>query len=108
MNDTAKILEALAARIRQRRDDNPSTSYTAKLLQENEDQLLKKIIEEAGEMTLAAKSGNRQQLIGELADLCYHCLVVMERYNITASAVAAELQSRNKQSGLAEKAARKK
>ena len=106
MSETAKILEELAARIRQRQLDNPTTSYTAKLLQGDEDQLLKKIIEEAAETVLAAKSGNRHQLVGELADLCYHCLVAMARYNISADEVAAELQARGKQSGLAEKAAR--
>ncbi|MGI9347390.1 MAG: phosphoribosyl-ATP diphosphatase [Gammaproteobacteria bacterium] len=106
MSDTA-LLEELAAVIRSRREADKTTSYTAKLLQGDEDSLLKKIVEEAGEVVLAAKGGEHERLVEELADLWFHCLVAMERYNITMPDVMAALSSRRGTSGIAEKAARK-
>ena len=106
MSDTA-LLEELTAVIRSRREADKTTSYTAKLLQGDEDSLLKKIVEEAAEVVLAAKGGEHERLVEELADLWFHCLVAMERYNITMPDVMAALSSRRGTSGIAEKAARK-
>ena len=100
-------LAALAKRIRQRRDADSQHSYTAQLLQGDEDTLLKKIIEEAGEAALAARSNDSNRLAEELADLCFHCFVVMERYNISMERIVEILKKRSSQSGVAEKAARK-
>ena len=105
--EAGRVIAALAARIRARRTASPEESYTARLLCGDEDALLKKIVEEAGEAALAAKGGARTQLTEELADLCFHCLVVMARYNVSASDVAVALVRRQGCSGIAEKAARK-
>ncbi|MGI9306205.1 MAG: phosphoribosyl-ATP diphosphatase [Gammaproteobacteria bacterium] len=113
MSDGApeRALRALAARIRRRQNADPARSYTAKLLHGDEDALLKKIAEEAGETMLAAKEtgrgGSPERLAEELADLCFHCLVVMARYNVDLEDVAAALEARRGKSGIAEKSARK-
>ena len=99
-------LAALAARIRRRRGANPAESYTAKLLSGEEDALLKKIVEEAGEAALAARGGGGR-FAEELADLFFHCLAAMVRYNVSMEDVAAALRARRGISGVAEKAARK-
>jgi phosphoribosyl-ATP pyrophosphohydrolase len=104
MNDT---LESLARLIESRRGGDPEKSYVARLLAGSEDALLKKIGEEATEAVLAAKSGDKNALVHETADLWFHCLIVLARYGIGPEAVLAELKRREGTSGLDEKAARK-
>ena len=60
------ILGELAAMAEQRKTASPDDSYTARLLQGDEDSLLKKLAEEAGEAALAAKGGNREKLAPKL------------------------------------------
>ena len=99
-------LAALAALVRRRQSADPAHSYTAKLLSGEEDALLKKIVEEAGEAALAARGGGAR-FAEELADLFFHCIVAMTRYNISMEDVAAVLRARRGISGIAEKSARK-
>ena len=87
-------LEELYAVLVQRARDLPPGSYTAKLLSEPQDKLLKKITEEAGELILAARDGDSVQLTHEMADLVYHLLVVMVREDLTLEDLAGELESR--------------
>ncbi len=102
--------DELTAQLASRRTADPATSYVAKLHQKGADAILKKIGEEATEVILAAKSretgGDSAHLVYELADLWFHCLVLMSHYDLSPSLVLAELQRRQGQSGLAEKAAR--
>ena len=70
--------------------------------------MLKKIGEEATETVLAAKGGDRLHLVREIADLWFHCMVVLARHGLGPADVLAELQRREGISGLDEKAARKK
>ncbi|MCH9705464.1 MAG: phosphoribosyl-ATP diphosphatase [Proteobacteria bacterium] len=102
-NTITHELMALAA---ERKTADPTTSYTAQLLQGDENALLKKLLEEAGETALAAKDGNHAQLCAELADLWFHCFIVMSRYNVGLEEVATVLSKRRNVSGLAEKASR--
>ena len=67
-------LERIAATIEERKHGDAKTSYVARLLSQGEDALLKKIGEEATETVLAAKSGDRQHLVRETADLWFHCI----------------------------------
>jgi phosphoribosyl-ATP pyrophosphohydrolase len=90
------ILETLYDTIKDRGESQAEGSYTAKLLSGHEDQLLKKIGEEATEVVMAAKSNDADQLRYESADLVYHLLVVMHRWGVTPSDLAAELHSRFK------------
>ena len=105
MND---ILERLARTIEQRRGADPDKSYVARLLAAEEDALLKKIGEEATETVLAAKSGDKLQLVRETTDLWFHCMIVLARYGLGPDDVLAELKRREGISGIDEKAARKK
>lgn len=86
-------LEALAATIAARRDAGQE-SYTHRLLSGNIDTLLKKVMEEAGEVALAAKDGEPDHLRYEAADVVYHLLVVLERFDIDLDEFAAELNMR--------------
>jgi phosphoribosyl-ATP pyrophosphohydrolase/phosphoribosyl-AMP cyclohydrolase len=88
------ILARLADRIHDRRDTDPATSYTARLLHGGIDRIGKKIGEEAAEMIIAAKNGNPAEIAYELADLIYHSLVLLEQQGVTTEAVWAELTRR--------------
>lgn len=90
------VLESLFEVIRQRGEDRPEGSYTAKLLTGPQDKLLKKIGEEATEVVMAAKDNDAAQLRYESADLVYHLLVVLARGGLTTDDLAAELASRFK------------
>ena len=103
-----ETLERLAATIEERRKGEAGKSYVAGLLSGSEDALLKKIGEEATEMVLAAKGGERLALVRETADLWFHCLIVLARHGLGPGDVLAELHRREGISGIDEKAGRKK
>jgi phosphoribosyl-ATP pyrophosphohydrolase len=103
----AETLERIAAVIEQRKGGDAAKSYTARLLSEHEDAVLKKIGEEATETVLAAKSGDRLQIVHETADLWFHCMILLARHGLGPGDVLAELHRREGISGLDEKAARK-
>jgi len=102
------VLERVAAAIAARRGADPATSYVASLFAKGEDAVLKKIGEEATETVMAAKDGDKLRVAAEVADLWFHCLVLLARHGLGPSDVAAELARREGVSGLAEKAARGK
>jgi phosphoribosyl-ATP pyrophosphohydrolase len=102
------ILERLSRTIEGRKGADPKKSYVARLLAADEDEVLKKIGEEATETVLAAKSGDRLHLVRETADLWFHCLILLARRGLTPADVLAELQRREGISGVDEKASRKK
>lgn len=101
------LLQRLAVVIEQRRNGDPSQSYVASLFHKGEDAILKKVGEEAVEAVLAAKGGNREQIVYETADLWFHSLVMLAANDLSPADVLAELERRFGLSGLAEKAARK-
>jgi len=104
MNDA--ILKELAAVIESRRGGDPVASYVARLLDRGEDAILKKIGEEATETVMAAKDDDKIRIVAEVADLWFHCLVLLARHGLGPADVAAELARREGTSGHAEKAAR--
>src|SRR5690625_1432450 len=85
---------------------DPQQSYVAQLYRKWPNAFLKKIGEEATEVVLAAKDGNRQEIIAEMADLWFHSLVVLSYYHVRPDEVFAELAKRQGISGLKEKASR--
>jgi phosphoribosyl-ATP pyrophosphohydrolase len=103
-----ETLERIAATIEERKRADPQSSYVAKLLSGPEDALLKKVGEEATETVLAAKGGDRLQLVHETADLWFHSMIVLARHGLGPGDVLAEMHRREGISGLDEKAARKK
>lgn len=100
------ILERLQRTIAERRSADPSSSYVASLNAKGQDQILKKVAEEAVETVLAAKLADRAGLVHEVADLWFHCLVMLAWHDIPLSEVLAELERREGRSGLDEKASR--
>ncbi|MCT6881760.1 MAG: phosphoribosyl-ATP diphosphatase [Snodgrassella alvi] len=104
--DVAMILTELADMLDSRREASPQTSYVAQLLQSGEDKILKKVIEEAGEVLMASKDGDKHHLIKEVADVWFHTMVLLTYHQIRVEEVLQELQQRQHVSGLAEKASR--
>ena len=100
------ILLRLMAVLASRKDADPGSSYVAGLYAKGLDAILKKIGEESAETIIAAKSGDRQQIVHETADLWFHCLVMLAEQNLDARLVLEELDRRFGVSGLDEKAAR--
>lgn len=101
------ILQRLTETIEARKQAAPETSYVAKLFSKGDDAILKKVIEEAGEVLLAAKEDDRQHLVYEVADLWFHTLVLLVQKGLNADAVLDELARREGVSGVTEKANRK-
>lgn len=91
-----ETLEGLAATIHARRDVSPQESYTAHLLTDVEDELLKKLAEEASEIIMACKDRDHDHIRYEAGDLVYHLLVTLERYGISLDELAGELNARMK------------
>ncbi|HEY0664755.1 MAG TPA: phosphoribosyl-ATP diphosphatase [Gallionella sp.] len=102
------ILKSLADTLEARKQASPESSYVAKLFSKGEDAILKKIGEEATEVILASKSGDKTHLVYETADLWFHCMVLLSQHGLSAADVLDELARREGLSGIAEKASRKK
>lgn len=100
------ILNRLAETLEQRKSADAGSSYVARLYGKGLDAILKKIGEEASETIVAAKNGSREQVVHEMADLWFHCLVLLAQQGIRPEEVLAELARREGVSGLAEKASR--
>lgn len=90
----SQVLDDLAAVIADRKANPREGSYTCRLLTAGEDEILKKLGEEAVESILAAKAQGDQRLVCELADLLYHTLVLLACRDIPFAAVEAELAHR--------------
>lgn len=103
-----EILERLERAIAERRAADPSASYVASLNARGLDAILKKVGEEATEAVIASKSGGREAIVHETADLWFHCLVMLAWHGIPLADVLAELERREGRPGLDEKASREK
>ena len=88
------ILEELFALIQDRKREMPEGSYTAQLLKEGVGRIAQKVIEEAGEASIAATQGDKDALPGEAADLIYHVLVLLASSGVTPEQVWQELRTR--------------
>jgi phosphoribosyl-ATP pyrophosphohydrolase/phosphoribosyl-AMP cyclohydrolase len=93
------ILAALWSVILQRADQRPEGSYTVSLLEGGVDAVARKVLEEAGEVVLAAKDhaarlADDRRLAEEMADLVYHALVLLAERGIDPAEVAAVLETR--------------
>jgi phosphoribosyl-ATP pyrophosphohydrolase len=100
------VLKSLFNVIEARRNQDPASSYVASLHDKGLNKILEKIGEEATEAIIAAKDGDRSEIIKETADLWFHSLVMLSHLNINQQEVLAELESRFGTSGLTEKANR--
>jgi phosphoribosyl-ATP pyrophosphohydrolase len=102
------VLQQLAQILEQRKLEPADKSYVANLYAKGLDSILKKIGEEATETVIAAKDGDKKQIIYETADLWFHCMVLLADQGLGPDDVLQELQRRFGLSGLEEKAQRNK
>ena len=107
-NADSDVLQRLYAVIEARKDDDPKTSYTAKLFADGMPKIAQKLGEEAVETVIAGVSGDTASTVNESADLLYHLLVLWAASGVTPDDVWAELKQREGISGIAEKASRPK
>ncbi len=103
---STNILTELAQVLEARKGADPDSSYVAGLYAKGLDAILKKIGEEATETVMAAKDGNRDQIVYETADLWFHSLILLAHQGLGPEAVLQELARRFGVSGLEEKAGR--
>ncbi len=102
-----EILEQLQSVLLTRKDADADQSYVASLYQKGLDHILKKVGEESSEVIIAAKGTDSVALTKEVADLWFHCMVMLADKGIDVNDVLAELSQRFGTSGLVEKASRK-
>jgi phosphoribosyl-ATP pyrophosphohydrolase/phosphoribosyl-AMP cyclohydrolase len=91
-----EVLGRLSGVIHKRKTELPEGSYTAKLFKEGVDRILKKVGEESGEVIIAAKNHNKQEITWEVSDLLYHTLVLLEQEGVGMADIAGELERRSK------------
>ena len=101
------ILSELSQILRERKSSSdPSSSYVASLHAKGLNKILEKVGEESTEVIIAAKEGDREEIVGETADLWFHTLVMLSHLDLSVDDVLAELEKRFGLSGLDAKAAR--
>ena len=105
---TNNVLSELSETLESRKNAAPDSSYVASLYDKGLDEILKKIGEEATEVVIAAKSGEKTAIIHETADLWFHTLVMLAQQGLNPDDILSELARRFGLSGLEEKASRKK
>jgi phosphoribosyl-ATP pyrophosphohydrolase len=102
------IIQSLYRVILDRKANPSENSYTASLMAKGIDKILKKVGEEASELIIAGKGGERQEIVHESADLIFHLLVLLGFHDIDPEEVYAELGRRFGVSGIEEKGSRVK
>jgi phosphoribosyl-ATP pyrophosphohydrolase/phosphoribosyl-AMP cyclohydrolase len=90
------VLYELYNVINDRKANPKEGSYTTYLFDKGQDKILKKVGEEAAETIIASKNDAKGEILYEMADLWYHCLVLLAHHNITPTELFAELRSRRK------------
>ena len=101
------ILQRLTNTLETRKNAAPESSYVAKLFSKGEDAILKKVGEEATEVILASKQGDKTHLVYEVADLWFHNMVLLAHHGLSVQDVLNELARREGLSGITEKNSRK-
>ena len=101
------FLEKLSSKIRSHKKKEPSDSYVASLNKAGLNRILEKVGEEAIELVITAKESDqrekKKELVKETADLWFHCLVLLDQFDLSAADVLDELEARTGKSGHQEK-----
>jgi len=108
MTEQEDILATVYQVIQERKSASADKSYVASLYAKGLDKILGKLGEEATETAVAGKGGDADQVVYEMADLWFHCLVLLGYYELPPERIYAELRRRFGLSGLEEKASRDK
>jgi phosphoribosyl-ATP pyrophosphohydrolase len=103
---SSDILQRLTETLEARKGADPQTSYVARLYAKGLDAILKKVGEEATETIMAAKDGQNEKIIYEVADLWFHTLILLANRGLNARDVLNELSRREGMSGIDEKTSR--
>ena len=106
-DDTLARLAAVIESRKPAAGGDPQKSYIARLFGKGTDAILKKVGEEATEVVMAAKDGDRTKLVAETADLWFHSMIALAHFGARPADVLAELARREGLSGLEETALRK-
>jgi len=88
-------LEDLMTMLKGRKEEKKEGSYTTYLFEKGLDKILKKVGEECTEVIIAAKDNDKAETVYEIADLCYHVMVLMLQNGISLEDIHKELASRN-------------
>jgi phosphoribosyl-ATP pyrophosphohydrolase/phosphoribosyl-AMP cyclohydrolase len=88
------ILDDLRSVILDRKHNPREGSYVSSLLAKGRDEILKKIGEEAIEVIVASKDEDSEQVVRELADLWFHCMVLMSQHGLSHNDMFRELEER--------------
>lgn len=107
MNQDTSILANLAQVLRERRHASGEQSYVASLYQRGDDAILQKIGEEACELVIAGKNHKPDEVVYEMADLWFHCMVLLEHQGLDYQQILTELGRRFGRSGIEEKQSRR-
>ncbi len=91
---SSQVLDAVYRTILERKKKRPPGSYVSSLFQKGEDQILRKITEEASEILLSVKRGRRQDIIYEVVDLWFHTLVLLGARGISLNQLWREFEGR--------------
>ena len=105
--ESQQTLRKLAEILEQRKTANANESYVASLYTSGLEKILDKVNEETDEVIAAAREQDEDHLIHEVADLWFHCMVLLAKKNLSYEDVLTELDNRFGISGLVEKAQRK-
>ena len=97
------IFDRLYELVLQRKAHPQEQSYVSSLMKDGPDRILKKVVEEAGEVVLAVKKEHREEVIHEVADLLFHAIVALGHCEIPMTAIQQELGQRFGQSGIRRK-----
>jgi phosphoribosyl-ATP pyrophosphohydrolase len=106
IRNQSDIIQRLGDILEARKAADPADSYVASLYDKGLDKILKKIGEEATETVMAAKDGDADHIVYEVADLWFHSLILLAHVDIKPEAVLNELDRRFGLSGLEEKSQR--
>ena len=91
----AEMLGQLQRIVEDRKENPEEGSYTNYLFDKGVDKIAKKTGEEAVELVIAAKNGDKEEIVGECADLFYHTLVLLANAGVKLSDVCTELKNRH-------------
>jgi len=94
------ITQRLYEMVSDRKANPSSDSYVSKLMEGGVDRILKKVVEEAGEVVLAGKNANREEIVYEMADLWFHSLIMLGHFSIPPDEIYQELGKRFGKSGV--------
>ncbi|HRW04741.1 MAG TPA: phosphoribosyl-ATP diphosphatase [Caldilineaceae bacterium] len=92
----SQVITSLFETIQSRKTETNPNSYTVSLFKAGENEVLKKIGEEAIEVIIAAKGEGDERVVYEMSDLLYHCMVLLSMRDLSWSDIEEELASRFK------------